>query len=766
MITSAADSRAETLEEIRQSGRCALAEVTTRADALSAIELGYDGLILAGNEAGGRVSDESAFIYLQAVLAMPGAPRVWVRGGIGPNAAAGCVAAGAAGVVLDGALLLSKESPLPASIRERISAWDGVESSLLGASKGLAIRCYAPPTSEVARRLRESEALDPASWKSVAEALIGWDQGQAWPVGQDTALAAELARKHVTVGGIVQAVEKAIDEGIRLAASIGPLSEGSALAISHGTRFPIVQGPMTRVSDRPAFAKAVADGGGLPFLALAMMRGGEVRSLLTEATKMLAGQPWGTGILGFLPPEHRLEQTEVILEARPPFVLIAGGRPDQARQFEQAGITTYLHVPSPGLLTQFLRDGARRFVLEGRECGGHVGPRSSFVLWEQASRVLTEAFDKGLDPREIHMLYAGGIHDARSGAVVSAFTAPLANRGVRVGTLVGTAYLFTREAVETGAIVSGFQDEAINCSETVLLETGPGHLVRVSPTPFTDRFERERQRLLAEGKSAEAIRDYLEGLNVGRLRVAAKGVDRGEGAGALFTPVSLGDQFENGLYMLGQAATLRDQTSTIEELHEAIANGSTEWIRESVGIFDPREKKKAQPSDIAIIGMSAVVPGAANVRTFWENTLKSQDSITEVPADRWDWRLYYDADPKAPDKIISKWGGFVPDIPFDPLTYGMPPSSLPSIEPLHLITLEAVRAALDDAGYKDRAFPRERTAVVLGAGGGAAQLSMGYAFRSYLPLLDTVMPGVGTEAMEKVAQCSRNGPRIRSREFS
>ncbi len=123
------------------------------------------------------------------------------------------------------------------------------------------------------------------------------------------------------------------------------------------------------------------------------------------------------------------------------------------------------------------------------------------------------------------------------------------------------------------------------------------------------------------------------------------------------------------------------------------------------------------------------------------------DAITEVPDDRWNWRLYYDADPKAPDRITSRWGGFVPDVPFDPLGYGMPPTSLPSIEPLHLLTLEVVRAALADAGYRDRAFPRERTAVVLGAGGGAAQLAMGYAFRSYLPLLDTVLPGAGVEAL-------------------
>ena len=41
-------------------------------------------------------------------------------------------------------------------------------------------------------------------------------------------------------------------------------------------------------------------------------------------------------------------------------------------------------------LEVFLRDGARRFVFEGRECGGHVGPRTSFVLWETMIEVLRE----------------------------------------------------------------------------------------------------------------------------------------------------------------------------------------------------------------------------------------------------------------------------------------------------------------------------------------------------------------------------------------
>ena len=61
-----------------------------------------------------------------------------------------------------------------------------------------------------------------------------------------------------------------------------------------------------------------------------------------------------------------------------------------------------------------------------------------------------------------------------------------------MGILVGTAYLFTREAVATGAIVPRFQDEVVRCEETVLLESGPGHQVRVSRTPFVARFEEER----------------------------------------------------------------------------------------------------------------------------------------------------------------------------------------------------------------------------------------------------------------------------------
>ena len=80
----------------------------------------------------------------------------------------------------------------------------------------------------------------------------------------------------------------------------------------------------------------------------------------------------------------------------------------------------------------------------------------------------------------------------------------------------------------------------------------------------------------------------------------------------------------------------------------------------------------------------ASIPGPTACAAYWENILGRVDAVTEVPADHWDWRLYYDPDPRARDKIISKWGGFLGDMPFDPLVFGMPPNSLTSIEPVQL----------------------------------------------------------------------------------
>ncbi|HLQ22864.1 MAG TPA: beta-ketoacyl synthase N-terminal-like domain-containing protein, partial [Gemmatimonadales bacterium] len=712
---------------------------------------------------------------------------MWVQGGVGLNTAAACLAGGAAGVVLDSQLLLARETPLDEAARQRLTAFDGSETACLGERLGDAYRFYSRPGLAAVEELsREEERLGQAAgsreekkaeWRHMIRA--GQANGSLWPLGQDACFAKPLADRFVTVSGIIQALCDRSRQQLEAARRLRPLAAGAPLAVRHRTRYPIVQGPMTRVSDTAPFADAVARAGGLPFLALALSRKAETGKLLEETRDLAGGQSWGVGILGFVPPEIRQEQIEAIRECPPPFALIAGGRPDQARQLEKEGIVTYLHVPSPGLLRMFLKDGARRFVFEGRECGGHVGPRTSFVLWETVCELLREHLGPTGRGEDLQIIFAGGIHDARSAAMVSALSAGLADRGVAVGVLMGTAYLFTHEAVAAGAIVPRFQKEALECEDTVLLQTGPGHAIRCIRTPYFEEFEREKRRLLDEGKSREDIVTALEWMNIGRLRIASKGLDRVAGNGRdklsvdagktddgaasprapLLTPdasglVPLSDehQYARGMYMIGQAASLRAQLVTMAELHEEVSAGSQRVLESSptVEIVAPEPAQK--PCDIAIVGMACYFPGSTSLLAYWENILNKVNVIGEVPPTHWDWRLYYDPDPRAPDKIISKWGGFLDDIPFDPFVYGITPNSLHSIEPLQLYLLEAVRHALADAGYADRPFERERTCAILGIGGGGNPVAVAYGFRTCLPLLDAVdgLGITGGEVLKKI----------------
>lgn len=748
---SAPEQLSHQVETIHASGRQVYLVVTSLDEAEAGQAAGVDALIAKGNEAGGWVGEETAFVLLQRLIIRFHLP-IWVQGGVGPHTAAACAAAGAAGVVLDNQLLLARESPLPERVKARISAMDGSETLCLGSAAGASFRAYTrpnlPPIEELRRFETSSLSCDQPveqgsrAWRTFVRERVGWKQPEdsILAIGQDAAFAADLAQRFGTVGGILSGLRQSVQDHCSRARHGDILSEGAPLAQSHGTRYPIVQGPMTRVSDRAEFAAAVANAGALPFLALALLRAPELKVLLESTREQLVNRPWGVGILGFVPPELRAEQLDVIRACRPPFALIAGGRPDQARVLEDDGIPTYLHVPSPGLLQMYLNDGARRFVFEGRECGGHVGPRTSFVLWDTMIRVLLAELPAGANAGEYHVLFAGGIHDGFSAAMVAAMAAPLAERGIRVGVLIGTAYLFTEEAVQCGAITPGFQQAALTCDRTVLLETGPGHATRCAPSPFAGDFAREKRRLTQSRMSAAEVRNHLEALNIGRLRVASKGVDRNphfgqDPAADKLIAVDAEDQWLRGMYMIGQAAALGNRTRTLDELHAEISNGSTKHLNALPVSLPDIESESPAPADVAIVGIGCILPGAPDLQAFWANILNKMDAITEVPASRWDWRKYYDPDRSARDKVYSRWGGFIDDVAFDPVSYGMPPNSLHSIEPFQLLGLAVVRAALQDAGYLDRPFPRERTSVILGAGGGGADLSGNYVVRSSLPSL-------------------------------
>ncbi|WP_229787333.1 type I polyketide synthase [Actinokineospora fastidiosa] len=671
-----------------------LVEVTSPAEAVAASEQGADGLLARGAESGGRVSETGAFVLLQQIIDASPLP-VWLAGGIGPDTAAAAVVGGAAGVVLDTQLALLAETDIPDDLAAAIAASDGTDTTVVTGHRVL--------------------------------------PGGA-PVGQDAFLATEFRRRFGTVARAVRAVLTAI--GAAVHATRPPvLGPGSALAEALGTRYPIAQGPMTRVSDRAEFADAVAAGGALPFLALALNSGERSREMLSATRALLGERPWGVGLLGFAPPELRAAQVEAVLAARPPAALIAGGRPDQAAVLEAAGIATFLHVPSPGLLRQFLDAGARRFVFEGSECGGHVGPRTSFALWQAQLDVLREHPGGG----EVQVLFAGGVHDARSAAMVAALAGPLADRGAAIGVLMGTAYLFTEEAVAGGAITDTFQQQVIAASGTELLHTAPGHATRCVASPFTGFFAETAARLKAAGVPEREAWAKLEELNVGRLRVASKGLRR---EGDALVEVDAEGRVADGMFMAGQVAALRSTVTTIDDLHRAVSVGAGEHLRERAArVRDdlPRTRPPRpapEPADIAVVGMACVYPGAPDLAAFWANIVGNRDSVTEVPPTRWDPEVYFG---DGQGKTRSKWGGFLDAVPFDPLRYGIPPAALGSIEPVQLLALEIAQRALEDAGYGQGGFDRERAGVVFGAEAGG-DLSKAEDLRMFLPSYASSVP--------------------------
>ncbi|MFF3372928.1 beta-ketoacyl synthase N-terminal-like domain-containing protein [Streptomyces sp. NPDC002680] len=133
---------------------------------------------------------------------------------------------------------------------------------------------------------------------------------------------------------------------------------------------------------------------------------------------------------------------------------------------------------------------------------------------------------------------------------------------------------------------------------------------------------------------------------------------------------------------------------------------------------------------VAIVGMSVLLPGAADLDAYWRNLLAGTDAITEVPDGRWDADAYYRPDSAGDravaDQVYCRRGGFVDELAEVEVTrFGIMPNSVSGTEPDQLIALNVAAAALADTqqggegrGDLDGWLPdRHRIGVVLGRGG-------------------------------------------------
>jgi len=126
-----------------------------------------------------------------------------------------------------------------------------------------------------------------------------------------------------------------------------------------------------------------------------------------------------------------------------------------------------------------------------------------------------------------------------------------------------------------------------------------------------------------------------------------------------------------------------------------------------------------QKTPIAVIGIAGLFPDSKDIEEYWDNIINEVDTIKDVPASRWKIEDYYDPDPSAPDKTYSKRGGFIPDVDFNPMDFGLPPNILEVTDVSQLLALVVARQVLEDAGYgEESGYNRENIGITLGVGGG------------------------------------------------
>ena len=109
--------------------------------------------------------------------------------------------------------------------------------------------------------------------------------------------------------------------------------------------------------------------------------------------------------------------------------------------------------------------------------------------------------------------------------------------------------------------------------------------------------------------------------------------------------------------------------------------------QEQASQIDKRLNKRLKDTPIAIVGMASLFAGSRYLNQFWDLICDKIDAITQVPADRWQVADYFDPDKKAADKSYCKRGGFIPEVDFNPMEFGLPPNILELTATSQLLSL-------------------------------------------------------------------------------
>ena len=636
-----------------------------------ALATGVDGLMAKGHEAGGFVGEETTFILIQRLLADTSVP-VWAYGGIGLHAPrllrvaglcgcrAGCAVRAGAGV--DVSVRTS---------RPRCDGWKGTRRICLGIeSRRSATACIAarewPPSRRCsgwsASLLTAVRSEARARWRAAIRERIGWDRPEVevWPLGQDAAFAAPLASRFHTVAGIVGGLAEcgreprragAVAKRARSRCAAGPRSR-DRISDPAGTddarqRHRRVRRGRARRAGRCRFWRS---------------RCCEARRCSTLARRNpRAGSATARGASASSDscrPSCARSSSRSSQRIRPPFAIIAGGRPDQADTARsprhrdlpaRAGAWPAEDVPRGRRAPLHLRGARMRRPRRAAHQLRALGIDDRCAARRRSMRAFRPANCTSSSPAAFTMRARPRWWPPWRRRSSSAASASACCSAPRTSS--------REEAVEGDAIVENFQREALECTrhgaarnrsrprdplrrDAVLRDLPDKPSVDSSPRAVVRRDARgarEPQPGPAADRVARAIvRDSRRREAPARTRYVRRRSDAAA---------------QDGMYMIGQVAALRADVCTMADLHDSVSveQRAAAARRRAAGRDAPAAvaAAAAEPCDIAIIGMGCLLPKAPDVQTFWANVLNKVDAISEVPKDRFDIDLYFDADRKA-----------------------------------------------------------------------------------------------------------------------
>lgn len=122
----------------------------------------------------------------------------------------------------------------------------------------------------------------------------------------------------------------------------------------------------------------------------------------------------------------------------------------------------------------------------------------------------------------------------------------------------------------------------------------------------------------------------------------------------------------------------------------------------------------ARPGEFAIVGMAGRYPAARSVEEFWRNLMEQRNCLSEMTAERYDWRSIY-GDPRTESgRTNIKYFGLIDDIyDFDAGFFRISNREGELMDPHARLLLETVWQTIENAGLQPAALNGSKTGVFL-----------------------------------------------------